>query len=528
MRRTASSILFFNILFFNILLSAPLAAESDMRDRTDTLFSQWNASSGRERTRIANNLMKDFFDSGDIDTLIVFGRSGAKAQKACVMTYMSTHLMQENRFDESYALGIKALFESENAGDEMLASECLNNLGIICQRKGLFSQAISYLERLYEIDRRNDDGGGMSTTMNNLAALYLGVGDAETALSYVLPAIAYERESGDRQRLAVRLGISSEIWLALGHPENALKAIDEALEIELRDGRESKAAVRRSQKVPVLLAMDRTREARKCLDSAITVLSAQGNHISLAICYNLLGSIDAREGKWRDAVAAYRHAELIAGQNGGDYVRKKALKGLSEAYSMSGNPAAALKCLNDYVELNDRLSADKSRLAVEDFKVQYRTSEIETELALQKLHSENRLVSLVLVSVLALILCAGVVVLVRLLRIRRRNEEILQRNVETKNRLLSLVPAMGNSGEVEALNKVIDSIETADESTPKLTKREKEVVRLCCEGLQSKEIAARMDVSVRTVDAHKANIFQKLKINSTVELVKYAAKAGLL
>lgn len=34
-------------------------------------------------------------------------------------------------------------------------------------------------------------------------------------------------------------------------------------------------------------------------------------------------------------------------------------------------------------------------------------------------------------------------------------------------------------------------------------------------------------VSVRTVDAHKGNIFKKLKISSTVELIRYAVKAGL-
>lgn len=509
-----------------------LSAQETVHDRADSLFLRWESSSGRERTRIANNLMKTFFDEGDVDTLMVFGKSGAMEQSACVKTYMTTHLFFGNRFDEAYELGLNALLESERADDEKLVAECLNNLGIICQRKGLFEQAISYMERVYEIDRRNGDEGGMSTTMNNLATLYLGEGDAETALSYVLPAIAYERKSGDRQRLAVRLGLASDIWLALGHPEKALESIDEALAIELKDGREVKAAVRRSQKVPVLVELGRLREARSCLDSAITVLSALSNHISLAICYNLLGSIDAKEGKWKDAVVAYSHAELIAGQNGGDYVRKKALRGLSESCAMAGNPKAALDYLNDYVELTDRLSKDRSRMAVEDFKVQYRTAETEKELALQRERSGNRLVLLVLMSVLAAILAACIVVLVRLLRIRRRQEEILRRNDEAKSRLLSLVPAMGDAREAKVLSEVIESIETgasADgEPLPKLTAREKEVVRLCCEGLQSKEIADRMNVSIRTVDAHKSNIFRKLKINSTVELVKYAAEIGLM
>lgn len=61
-----------------------------------------------------------------------------------------------------------------------------------------------------------------------------------------------------------------------------------------------------------------------------------------------------------------------------------------------------------------------------------------------------------------------------------------------------------------------------------MTSRELEVIRLCCEGRTSKEIAGRLNVSVRTIDTHKSNIFKKLNISSTVELVRYAAKAGLL
>ncbi len=520
------------LLVFILAVSNGLSAQDIVSDRADTLFSKWSSAKGAERTRIANSLMKTFFDEGDVDTLMVFGKSRNMEQNACVMTYMTAHLFFGNRFDEAYSLGLSALLESEKAGNEMLVSECLNNLGIICQRKGLFGQAISYMERVYETDRRNADEAGMSTTMNNLATLYLGEGDAETALSYVLPAIEYERKSGDRARLAVRLALASDIWLALEHPEKALEFVNEALAIETEDGRAVKAAVRRSQKVPVLLALDRNSDARACLDSAIAVLSCQGNHISLAICYNLLGSIDAKEEKWQDAVVAYSHAELIAALNGGDYVRRKALRGLSESCAMAGNPKAALDYLNDYVELSDRLNKDRSRMAVEDFKVQYRTTETEKELALQQVRSGNRLVLLVLMSALAAILCVCIAVLARLLRSRRRQEEILRRNDEAKSRLLSLVPAMGNRKEAKVLSEVIESIETASDAAgeplPKLTAREKEVVRLCCEGLQSKEIADRMSVSVRTVDAHKSNIFRKLKINSTVELVKYAAEIGLI
>jgi DNA-binding NarL/FixJ family response regulator len=54
-----------------------------------------------------------------------------------------------------------------------------------------------------------------------------------------------------------------------------------------------------------------------------------------------------------------------------------------------------------------------------------------------------------------------------------------------------------------------------------LTKREKELITLFSEGLTNKEIASKLSVSSFTIDTHKKNIFRKLKIKNTVELVKF-------
>ena len=55
----------------------------------------------------------------------------------------------------------------------------------------------------------------------------------------------------------------------------------------------------------------------------------------------------------------------------------------------------------------------------------------------------------------------------------------------------------------------------------KLTNREMELIELFSKGLSTKEIANQLNVSYFTVDTHKKNIFKKMNINSTVELVKF-------
>jgi DNA-binding NarL/FixJ family response regulator len=61
-----------------------------------------------------------------------------------------------------------------------------------------------------------------------------------------------------------------------------------------------------------------------------------------------------------------------------------------------------------------------------------------------------------------------------------------------------------------------------------LTPREQEVLVLVAEGLSTKEIGERLFISPKTVENHRANIMHKLDLHSTMELVRYAAKLGLI
>ena len=61
-----------------------------------------------------------------------------------------------------------------------------------------------------------------------------------------------------------------------------------------------------------------------------------------------------------------------------------------------------------------------------------------------------------------------------------------------------------------------------------LTAREQEILRVLAEGLSTKEIAEKLCISPKTVDNHRANIMNKLDLHSTIDLVRYAAKLGLI
>jgi DNA-binding NarL/FixJ family response regulator len=80
----------------------------------------------------------------------------------------------------------------------------------------------------------------------------------------------------------------------------------------------------------------------------------------------------------------------------------------------------------------------------------------------------------------------------------------------------------------EIIYRIYLSKKRTTEVSSEFTKQEKRIIKLCCEGLSSKLIADRLDVSPRTVETHKNNIFRKLGINSTSEMVSYAVKNGII
>ncbi|OFZ09191.1 MAG: DNA-binding response regulator, partial [Bacteroidetes bacterium RIFOXYB12_FULL_41_6] len=66
------------------------------------------------------------------------------------------------------------------------------------------------------------------------------------------------------------------------------------------------------------------------------------------------------------------------------------------------------------------------------------------------------------------------------------------------------------------------------EDDPQLSAREMEILKLIADGKTSREISELLFVSIKTIGTHKQNILNKLNMNSTADLVKYAIKKGLI
>ena len=83
-------------------------------------------------------------------------------------------------------------------------------------------------------------------------------------------------------------------------------------------------------------------------------------------------------------------------------------------------------------------------------------------------------------------------------------------------------------GRAAAEDRDEPSTDQRDEELELLTPRELEILKLIAEGHNSKEIAAALVLSIKTVETHRANILSKLGMRDRVDLTRYAIRRGLI
>jgi len=108
--------------------------------------------------------------------------------------------------------------------------------------------------------------------------------------------------------------------------------------------------------------------------------------------------------------------------------------------------------------------------------------------------------------------------------------------VELKQRIDALQPGMA-ADEFERLkHDVLAALERCGEAASfqpdgahaKLSKREREVMSMMLEGQRLKEIAARLDISVKTVTTHRSRLMKKLRVEDNLGLYRYGIRNGLI
>lgn len=408
-----------------------------------------------------------------------------------------------------------------DTGDQVLRADCLSMASALARLRGDLAGAIQYAEECLEIDRASGNQENISSSLNNIAGLYITYGDPETSLKYIDEAIEVEEPLGRSAYLAVRYGVASEIYLKLGELPSALEFADKALQLDLEGERVEKIAVRRSQKAAVLMEMGDYAEAEVQLKMALPVFEEYNSLNSLAITYAQLGEIAAIRYDTAAASEAFGKSVSVSRSIRHIYMESRALKGLYNLYKDT-YPSKALESLERVLEIEMQIHDQKATEMMQSFDVKYETLKKEHTISLQKQTIRTRNVVLILLMALLVLSCILTFLKAKAAKAMEQKNAILVKANLDKDRLLSLSRHNVPDEVKQEINAIVSEVGSMPQIN--LTKRELQIAELCSQGMLNKEIAAQLGISQRTVETHKNNLFRKLGINNTVELMRYMQK----
>lgn len=408
-----------------------------------------------------------------------------------------------------------------DTGDQVLRADCLSMASALARLRGDLAGAIQYAEECLEIDRASGNQENISSSLNNIAGLYITYGDPETSLKYIDEAIEVEEPLGRSAYLAVRYGVASEIYLKLGELPSALEFADKALQLDLEGERVEKIAVRRSQKAAVLMEMGDYAEAEVQLKMALPVFEEYNSLNSLAITYAQLGEIAAIRYDTAAASEAFGKSVSVSRSIRHIYMESRALKGLYNLYKDT-YPSKALESLERVLEIEMQIHDQKATEMMQSFDVKYETLKKEHTISLQKQTIRTRNVVLILLTALLVLSCILTFLKAKAAKAMEQKNAILVKANLDKDRLLSLSRHNVPDEVKQEINAIVSEVGSMPQIN--LTKRELQIAELCSQGMLNKEIAAQLGISQRTVETHKNNLFRKLGINNTVELMRYMQK----
>lgn len=450
-------------------------------------------------------------------------------------------LYRSGKLEEAKTIAVQAMASAITASDTTTYIKSLCLLADIAVDSGNDNEATQYYNKCLEMSGFGEPMFTLTSSLYNIAQIYYQNKEYEKAMEYAEKSINIGSKREANSILALRYMLVARIQYENGEYEKALESIDKGIDL---------ASINNNNNVTgrFILLQTMCKEAMTADNPDWEALEAgylkaydlicrkyDCYHYGVVnpylpeICYHL-GRITDTLGK--DGKPYFKEAILIAGttqkMRGNNPITViESCEALSEILKREGKYEEAAK----YISIADSLSfvpfinemCTKISLSQIEFIRREKDREIESQ--------RNKTITLMTIAILLAVFVFMLSILYRkqLLQkraIEERNGQLVKLNLQ-KDQLIEMIK---EEPELSENNPQIEAI--ANDTVPlpeiKLSKREKEIIEQCCKGLISKEIAANLDISVRTVEAHKNNIFRKLGISTTNELVAFAFKSGII
>ncbi len=454
----------------------------------------------------------------------------------------------------------QAVIKADSSPDKVkLIAKALHGAGTLAYQQGDYPQARQHLEASLALRRQIKDQAGMASTLNNLGNLAHDESQMEQADACYRESLALRRALGDQRGIAAALNNLGNLALYRGDYPEAGALYEESLSIRRALNEKGGIAVSLNNLGIVALRMGEYARAALLQEESLAIKRELGDEDGASFGLSNLGEIALYEGDFERAEALFAEAleicRAIGDQWGigsaltnlgvtaihrGDYGRAVALiqEGLSLkrtqgdrwgiAISLDNLGAVALQ-LGDLAQAHEQFS-ESLRLSSEIGDKQGMATSL-IGLASAALAEERWLLA-------AHLLGAAETRLDAIGGVRAIPPISLAQYHQVRAALqAALVPSVLYAAESagraltpeQALQLKDEALSAADSGeSPGLTSREIEILRLIAQGLTYAQVAERLVISTRTVDAHLRSIYNKLEVNSRHEATRYAVEHHLI
>ena len=439
--------------------------------------------------------------------------------------------------DSAYALAMAGEIEQAVAlNNDGLSAVPEDSMDIRCEfyscllycyhRMGDYEQALRYGELCLQYDEAQGTPEDLSASLGNLAGVYSSAGKQDVAIDYLRRAIAIEEDllatdmTHSPKSLAIRKAMLGEVLVAKGDESllnEALQLTEEALQIDRQLGRRPQEGMRLAQLANIYNALRQKERARVYNTQALAIARETGNKPSELI---ILLQLD----QWHEAVQ-------LAQEIGMKKQEYEACDRLYQQAAAAGRATEALRWLERARVLHEQIQSEETQRQLTIAQVRYDTFRKEQQIQEQQRQLKLRKMrEWILVIFSVLVLCIVVLLTTIVLLLRKRKNILEQKVLDQEQQYAKLAFELRQfyGKDISTLLQDIADAKAKNIQETKLTKREQEIVKLLCEGYRGKEIADKLFISIRAVNSHKTNIFNKLNLTSSVELVRFALEHGLI
>ncbi len=419
----------------------------------DSLYNAFLTSRGENTVRLANEIMAMAGDTTRFTEELSADAIHDVLLKTLIFWYYDRAEMVK-----VISYSNKAIERYREQNDLFNMAGCYNTLGVAYQRMGQLEEAIdSYnqcnilMDQLNEMEPNPFYQRNIRYTTNNMAAIYCSMGELERAEdmnSKCINMMGELKDDRDFLDMATYLSNLADIYLSqaeriegLRSREKVEKAIalsEQALDYSLHhNDTPNKIVQRRMVVARAYLAEGRENEAYTMLNEALYSAETEKDLFLQAEIETMFGHFYLDKRQYKDSEVHFQKAIAFSKEGQFDECLLNAYRGACDA-ARHFNAGKALEYFELSVALKDSIFNESQQALVRDYQVKYDLAEKEHQLEIQQENNKWQAKEIIALFIFSGLLLVLLIITIRLVRVRKKQNKTLARLNETQNRILSV------------------------------------------------------------------------------------------